>query len=367
MSHQSSVERPDHRAFLTSLSAEERAGPTRKTNSHALLALAVHGSAVVTLAWLILRGTSGWPLLMVLHGITIIFLVTLLHETSHRTAFRSHWLNTLVARVCGFLVVVPAEWFRCFHFAHHRHTQYPARDPELAEAKPTSVPAYPVHVSGIPAWRSQVNTLVSHACRGCNAVNVPDSARRRVQREARISLALYLLLLGLSLALQSTALLHVWVLPIVLGQPFLRFYLLAEHGRCRFVANMFENTRATFTNALVRRLAWNMPFHAEHHCYPAVPFHRLPALHWNVRQHLQVTERGYARFNQTYLSALRPTRSGSGSGSGSARFACRSFLRCFFRTCRSTGAAIFFLRVPGVIHQLTCQPCLYNRRSGPFD
>ena len=104
MSHQSSVERPDHRAFLTSLSAEERADLTRKTNSHALLALATHGIAIVTLAWLILLGIPGWPLLMVLHGITIIFLFTLLHETSHRTAFRSRRLNTLVARVCGFLV-----------------------------------------------------------------------------------------------------------------------------------------------------------------------------------------------------------------------------------------------------------------------
>ena len=62
----------------------------------------------------------------------------------------------------------------------------------------------------------------------------------------------------------------------LLGQPFLRAYLLAEHARCPHVANMLENTRTTFTTALVRLIAWNMPFHAEHHAYPAVPFHKLP-------------------------------------------------------------------------------------------
>ena len=82
---------------------------------------------------------------------------------------------------------------------------------------------------------------------------------------------------------------------VLLGQPFLRAYLLAEHARCPHVANMLENTRTTFTTALVRLIAWNMPFHAEHHAYPAVPFHKLPRFHEFVRQHLRTTERGYVQ------------------------------------------------------------------------
>ena len=58
---------------------------------------------------------------------------------------------------------------------------------------------------------------------------------------------------------------------------------------------MLENTRTTFTTALVRLIAWNMPFHAEHHAYPAVPFHKLPRFHEFVRQHLRTTERGYVQ------------------------------------------------------------------------
>jgi fatty acid desaturase len=65
---------------------------------------------------------------------------------------------------------------------------------------------------------------------------------------------------------------------------------------------MFENTRTTFTSELMRFLAWNMPFHTEHHVYPQVPFHRLPDLHHHIRAELRVTSDGYAAFTRDYLA-----------------------------------------------------------------
>ncbi len=65
---------------------------------------------------------------------------------------------------------------------------------------------------------------------------------------------------------------------------------------------MFENTRTTFTTALMRFLAWNMPYHVEHHVYPQVPFYKLPALHLRIREELQVTADGYAAFTKDYLA-----------------------------------------------------------------
>jgi fatty acid desaturase len=68
---------------------------------------------------------------------------------------------------------------------------------------------------------------------------------------------------------------------------------------------MFANTRTTFTTGLVRFLAWNMPYHAEHHAWPSVPFHKLPDLHRIARPHLKETEQGYARFARRYATSLR--------------------------------------------------------------
>ena len=49
--------------------------------------------------------------------------------------------------------------------------------------------------------------------------------------------------------------LQFWILPAVLGQPWLRLYLLAEHTGCPLVPDMLANTRTTFTNPVVKALA----------------------------------------------------------------------------------------------------------------
>ena len=58
----------------------------------------------------------------------------------------------------------------------------------------------------------------------------------------------------------------------------------------------------------MRKIAWNMPYHAEHHSYPAVPYHRLPDFHALTRDHLQVTERGYVSFHRKYVSSCSVAR-----------------------------------------------------------
>lgn len=295
----------DHRSFLAGLTAAQRIELTRTSDRKGLAALAVHFGSIAFLAAMIALEIPGWPLLMVPQGILIMFLFTTLHETIHRTAFRSPWLNDLVARICGFLILVPAGWFRYFHFAHHRHTQDPENDPELAEAKPETLRQYVLHVSGLPTWWSELRTLIKNAFGQCGDPFVPAGGKRKVQREALASLALYAVLAGASLLAASNLLLFVWVLPCLFGQPFLRLYLLAEHGRCPFVANMLENSRTTYTNRLMRRLAWNMPYHAEHHSYPTVPFHKLPDLHLLTKDHLGATCEGYGSFHKDYVSSLK--------------------------------------------------------------
>jgi len=67
---------------------------------------------------------------------------------------------------------------------------------------------------------------------------------------------------------------------------------------------MLANTRTTLTNAIVRFFAWNMPFHAEHHAYPSVPFHALPAVHRELRRDLKVVAPGYLAVQREILRGL---------------------------------------------------------------
>ena len=160
------------------------------------------------------------------------------------------------------------------------------------------------HVSGFPVWASNIRALITNAL-GRNAdAFVPPKGKARVAFEARVMLANYVTIAIASALWESSLLISTWIVPALLGQPFLRLFLLAEHTACPHVENMFENTRTTFTTKLVRLVAWNMPFHAEHHALPTVPFHKLPELHDAVRDHLKTTADGYARFNGELISKL---------------------------------------------------------------
>ncbi len=294
----------DHKHLLASLSGDERKELTELSDRPGLIRLFQHVVCMGMLLWLITTQMPGWQLLMLPLGIQQVFLFTLLHETVHLTPFRSVWLNKLVGRVCSLILILPADWFRYFHLAHHRFTQEPDKDPELAEPKPETIAQYVVHISGLAVWRGQLMAMFRNATRTNDDSFVPARGRAKVMREAQLMIVFYVSLFAGSLWTGSTMLLWTWIVPLLLGQPFLRLYLLAEHGRCAYVANMFENTRTTFTNRVVRWLAWNMPYHAEHHAYPAVPYHKLPAFHARTREHLQVTEDGYARFNAKFAKQL---------------------------------------------------------------
>lgn len=290
----------DHRDFLHALPAATKARLTAKSDSAGLWHLAGHLAAIAICGGLIAARVPGWPLLLPVQGVLIIFLFTLEHEATHKTPFASERLNEVVGHLCGFLLVLPFQWFRYFHLAHHRWTNIAGKDPELAGEKPATLKAWVWHVSGLPYWIAEVRLLNDLARGRAGADYLPSPALPRIIAEARWMLAGYALV-GVSL-LWSPLLLWVWLVPILLGQPALRLYLLAEHGDCPQVANMFENTRTTFTTAAVRFLAWNMPYHIEHHVYPAVPFHQLPQLHRLMKAELRVTADGYAAFTKAYLS-----------------------------------------------------------------
>ena len=231
------------------------------------------------------------------------------HEATHRTPFANRTVNDWVDRAGGLILLLPFEWFRYVPPAHHRHTNLPGLDPELGGPKPQTLRRWFWHVSGIPCWLSAAKLLASLAFGQTTAgylpaAYLPTTAVPRIRREAQIMLALQALVAA-SLAF-TPALLWFQAIPVLLGQPFLRLHLLAEHGDGPCVADMLENTRTTFTNRIAHFVAWNMPYHVEHHTCPSGPFHHLPALNSEIRAHLKVTANGYTSFTRACLARRQP-------------------------------------------------------------
>jgi fatty acid desaturase len=301
---------PTHREAIAALDGLELGALKETSNGPGLLRLAGHAAILLATGAVIVftQSWAVWSISTLFYGVALIFLFSLEHETIHGTAFRSPWLNAGVAEAAGLPLLLPPRYFRYFHFAHHRHTQDPSHDPELAYPKPSDWLSYAKHLSGLPYWRDAIMGLVRHAFGQVNEDFIPSGGKARVVTEARGYLVLVIALGSVSLWRGWTWPLELWVIPALVGQPFLRAYLLAEHAACPLVADMLTNSRTTYTTAVVRLLAWNMPYHSAHHALPTVPFHRLPELNAKLAQRLRSTARGYLDAHRQITAAFGRAR-----------------------------------------------------------
>ena len=277
-----------------------------------------HYGVIVLMGVLIWMVSSTWGVLwalplMVVQGYVVAFLFMAVHETAHKTAFRSRNLNLVVGYLSAFLIGLPYEYYTLFHWDHHRYTQDPDKDPELiVGVKPASGTQLAIAYSGVLQVAGRLRLMLGHAVTGEVTVPwIPENKRAVIVREARVYVALYALLLALSLWCSSALLLWVWVVPLIVGQFFLRPYLYAEHTGCERTRSAFQNTRTTYTGAVVKWFAWNMPYHVEHHAYPTIPFHALPKLNEIVDDDIVHRGRGYIRTTrETWAWFRRQRRAG---------------------------------------------------------
>ena len=164
---------------------------------------------------------------------------------------------------------------------------------------------YLTELSGVTFWWRRILDYPRLAVGGARHLPfVPAQARRAIALSISAQLAIYLAAL-VAVGFGYDGVLIYWFIPVVLAQPFLRALLVAEHTGCSQDQNGLTNTRTTAASSPIRLLMWNMPFHAEHHLYPAVPFHHLPALHGQVRDRLRYLAPGYLAANRQIVQSLR--------------------------------------------------------------
>jgi len=209
-----------------------------------------------------------------------------MHEAGHKTAFATPWLNELVLWWCCLMMLEGPTFFREFHWEHHRETQDRDLDPEIAGAPalldgwPNNPLVYLALVSGQMLMSGKLMFTIGGALMPSASLwqkvfpFIPEKKRRRVRIESFVVLALlggigalgYLFVPGFLYLLLS----------IVIGHIFLGFYLMPEHTGLPNDGTQTHRTRTIETNALVRWLMWNMPYHTAHHEHPAIPFHAVP-------------------------------------------------------------------------------------------
>jgi fatty acid desaturase len=267
-----------------------------------------HVVLLVAGGWLVLdtRGT-GWVVpALVLQGIFVNALFGAMHESVHYGSFRTRWMADLLAFFSGAAILNNAGFYRHYHYAHHRYTQDPERDPELiTSGTPRTWKQYLLRISAIPflILRARDIFLFPFGYQG-DVHYIHPSAWPEVRRWGRWLLALYAVLIAGSIVLHTDVLLWVWLIPLLVGAPLLRLYLVCEHTLCPNSDDGFANTRTTLTNPVLRFLMWNLPFHAEHHLFPNIAFHHLPEAHRYLRPHLKYIGQGYIRVEREIIRSL---------------------------------------------------------------
>ena len=232
------------------------------------------------------------------------------HECTHRTAFRTLRGTQLGAWLTGIPFGMTPLLYRTFHYEHHRHTQDLEKDPELANPAYAQWPDRPQHwllaASGYGLVLLKVLPLLGFAFKPQSewtrfapwAGRVDDPAR--LVFECRLFIAIWGSFLLVTALLVPGGLW--WWVAAWLTHSFQALWVMAEHTGLPHTGSILGRTRSVATNPFVRFWLWNMNYHAEHHAWPAVPWHQLPAAHRLAAPHLDSFVPGYAALHRSVLA-----------------------------------------------------------------
>ena len=125
---------------------------------------------------LLVAGASGYLLgrlpaaaTIAINAVALYMVFTVMHDSMHRTAHRSRFLNDLLGRLSALPLTIALPLVRAVHYEHHSHTNDPERDPDLVvTAKPRwALPlwclgvmvAYRRHYFGRRMWRNRAELI----------------------------------------------------------------------------------------------------------------------------------------------------------------------------------------------------------------
>ena len=212
------------------------------------------------------------------------------HECGHGTAFRTRWKNDAVYEVASFLMMRNPVVWRWGHARHHTDTIIVGRDPEIAGMRPPQLIVICLNLLGLVAVPQSLAAIARNAAGIIppdEADLIPEDQHPKLIRAARVHMAIYAAVLALALWSWSLLPLMLIGLPRAYGIWLLLVMGLPQHlGLAEDVLDHRLNSRTVLMNGVLRFIYWNMNYHIEHHMYPMVPYHALPALHDAVKHDL---------------------------------------------------------------------------------
>ena len=204
------------------------------------------------------------------------------HECGHRTAFRTMWMNDIVYHVASFMSLREAVSWRWSHVRHHSDTVIVGRDTEIAFERPMQARVVLKECFGLSSGSIEIKKVLRNVAGKLTPEEldyIPKAEQPKAIRTGRIYFVLWIATLAVAIAVRSVEPLLFVVGPSFYGRWLMVAYGITQHaGLAEDTLDHRLNSRSVHMNPVHRFLYMNMNYHAEHHMFPSVPYHSLPAL-----------------------------------------------------------------------------------------
>ena len=205
------------------------------------------------------------------------------HECGHGTAFKTPWMNDVLYQIASFMVLRSATPWRWSHARHHTDTIIVGRDPEIITERPPIWRILLMQIFHLYGGPIEIKRFVLHVFGRLEVQEkeyIPASEHRKVYREARIYMLIFLVVIAACVYTGSILPAMFVILPSFYGNLLVIVFGVTQHlGLYEDVLDHRLNSRTMYLNPVFRFLYWNMNYHVEHHMFPMVPYHALPRLH----------------------------------------------------------------------------------------
>ena len=213
------------------------------------------------------------------------------HETGHKTAFQSKFLNEFFYYISSYLSnFEPVRW-RYTHFVHHGNT-YSTENPydhEIEYGNNLKETPKNFLINLIPFMelvyfkKSIAYEIIQHALGIKTKVMqdcIPENAQSKVIFNSRIFVAIWIAIILWSLITLSWLPVLFFLLPKFYGRTLHKLVSFTQHaGLARDIKDHRYTTREMYLNPILSFLYWKMEYHVTHHMFPTVPSYNLSLIH----------------------------------------------------------------------------------------
>ena len=259
-------------------------------------------------------GTWWTYLFFFIYGTIYAFSVANWHETVHRTAFKTKWLNEFFYHISSFMCDFEGFRWRRSHTFHHTNTLQTedGYDHEIQVSRPIEL--FSFFLNFVPLTdlifphKLIKYEVIKHAFGKFSPVveiTASKSYQKKILWNSRFYLCIWILIILYSLYIWSFLPIVYIILPTYIGKPIWFAVNVTQHLAAKIDTKDHRlSTYSIKINPILSFLYWNMEYHLEHHMFPSVPSYNLKKLRYEIDDQLPTPFKSLYDFYKSVLPSV---------------------------------------------------------------